>query len=168
MKILLESEKASSVAIDDVIITDSFPFKMDAYNGVRRQPVLRHVRWRKTEQIHKIFVDPGSTRRSCCSAERRQTSYRFYYGTDIVRYFVSKLKLIPNPNLPRGVERIPERQHRLVVLVPFFVPPIGDQGQRGDREDEYLLNPVKTLFKRKRNVRIYIFVIYTMNFLLKI
>jgi hypothetical protein len=27
MKILLESEKASSVAIDDVIITDSFPIQ---------------------------------------------------------------------------------------------------------------------------------------------
>jgi hypothetical protein len=48
-----------------------------------------------------------------------------------------------------------------VVLVPFFVwrHPIGDQGQRGDREDEYLLNPVKTLLNEKE-MYVYIYLLF--------
>jgi hypothetical protein len=104
MKILLESEKASSVAIDDVIITDSFPIQKWTHITVSVDSqycdmyvdgkLSKSIKYSSTPVQPAGVVVPLNVGKHLIGSTMGQIS------SDI---FVSKLKLIPNPQSPQEV-----------------------------------------------------------------
>lgn len=104
LKILLESEKSSSVPIDDVIITDSFPIQKWTYItvSVDSQYCDMYIdgKLNKSIKYSSTPVQPAGNTVPLNIGKHLVSSTISQVSSDI---FISKLKLTPNPQSPQEV-----------------------------------------------------------------